>query len=71
LTTTCTGIAGRKIGWMQHTRVAQTRRQVGGFGAQLVSATERGQQALTLMWSGGKVTTTFGRLELSWILARQ
>ena len=40
---------------------------------QLVSASERGlaQQFLILMWLGSKVTTTLGRLELSWILERQ
>jgi hypothetical protein len=40
---------------------------------QLVSASERGraQQVLILMWPGSKVTTTFGRLELSWILEHQ
>ena len=40
---------------------------------QLVSASERGraQQLLILMWPGSTVTTTLGRLELSWILERQ
>jgi hypothetical protein len=40
---------------------------------QLVSASARGraQQILILMWPGSKVTTTLGRLELSWILERQ
>ena len=40
---------------------------------QLVSASERGrvQQLLLLMWPDSKVTTTFGRLELSWLLERQ
>jgi len=40
---------------------------------QLVSASERGraQQVLILMWPGSKVTTTFGRSELSWILEHQ
>jgi hypothetical protein len=40
---------------------------------QLVSASERGraQQLLILMWPYSTVTTTLGRLELSWILERQ
>jgi hypothetical protein len=40
---------------------------------QLISASGRGraQQLLILMWPGSKVTTTFGTLELSWILERQ
>ena len=40
---------------------------------QLVSASARGraQQVLILMWPGSKVTTTLGRLELSWILEHQ
>jgi hypothetical protein len=40
---------------------------------QLVSASERrrAQQLLILMWPYSTVTTTLGRLELSWILERQ
>lgn len=41
--------------------------------AQIISVSERkgAQQALVLMWPGSTVTTTLGRLELSWILERQ
>jgi hypothetical protein len=41
--------------------------------AQIISVSERkgAQQVLVLMWPGSTVTTTLGRLELSWILERQ
>ena len=35
------------------------------------SERRRAQQILVLMWPGSTVTTTLGRLELSWILERQ
>jgi len=40
---------------------------------QIISVSERkgAQQVLVLMWPGSTVTTTLGRLELSWILERQ
>lgn len=40
---------------------------------QIVSVSERkgAQQVLVLMWPGSTVTTTLGRLELTWILERQ
>ena len=40
---------------------------------QIVSVSERkrAQQLLVLMWPGSTVTTTLGRLELSWILEHQ
>ena len=40
---------------------------------QIVSVSERkgAQQVLVLMWPGSTVTTTLGRLELTWILEHQ
>jgi len=51
-------------------------RQVSGAftgRVQIVSVSERkgAQQLLVLMWPGSTVTTTLGRLELSWILEHQ
>ncbi len=55
-----------------HGSINLTSRPFSGH-VQLVSASARGcaQQLLVLMWPGSTVTTTLGRLELSWILERQ
>jgi hypothetical protein len=51
------------------------RQRSGAFSGRLqivsVSERKRAQQLLVLMWPGSTVTTTLGRLELSWILEHQ
>jgi hypothetical protein len=60
---------------LNHDIHGSIRQRSGAFSGQvqIVSVSERegAQQLLVLMWPYSTVTTTLGRLELSWILERQ
>jgi hypothetical protein len=60
---------------LNHDIHGSIRQRSGDFSGrvQIVSVSEckRAQQLLVLMWPGSTVTTTLGRLELSWILEHQ
>ena len=60
---------------LNHDIHGSIRQRSGAFSGRLqivsVSERKRAQQLLVLMWPGSTVTTTLGRLELSWILECQ
>jgi hypothetical protein len=60
---------------LNHEIHGSIRQRSGAFSGRLqivsVSERKRAQQLLVLMWPGSTVTTTLGRLELSWILEYQ